>query len=58
MKTLVRPRGAIEGGVRMASSRDADDALTALYAGHYRSLVRLAGLLDGQPRSTAATLTR
>lgn len=45
MKTLVRPRGAIEGGARMTAGRDADDALTALYAGHYRSLVRLAGLL-------------
>jgi RNA polymerase sigma-70 factor (sigma-E family) len=35
----------VSSPVRIDGSRDADEALVALYTGHYRSLVRMAALL-------------
>ncbi|OHV51881.1 MULTISPECIES: SigE family RNA polymerase sigma factor [unclassified Pseudofrankia] len=40
-----RPVPARSDAARSAVARDADQALTALYSEHYRSLVRLAALL-------------
>jgi RNA polymerase sigma-70 factor (sigma-E family) len=45
METMAPPGGVTQGGTGVAARDDGDEALTALYAGHYRSLVRLAGLL-------------